>query len=61
MLAALIALLAPQVIAPTTSGAITIDAFFDDWVDRPQWIANRPVRGDYDGPRDLSARVQLIR
>lgn len=53
------ALTAPLALAPVAPGSIKVDAFFDDWADRPEWTL-KPVRGvRLSGPGDLDARVQL--
>lgn len=59
MSALLVALLAPLVLPPTSASAIRVDAFFDEWADRPTWTP-LPMSGPpLDGPGDCAARIQL--
>lgn len=59
MSALLVALMAPLVLPPSSARSVKVDAFFDEWADRPVWSV-RPVRGHgLDGPGDCSARIQF--
>jgi len=44
---------------PLPPGSITVDAFFDDWLEVPLVPLDKTVRGSLAGPDDLDARVQV--
>lgn len=46
-------------LVPLPPGALTVDAFFDDWSDLPVVPLDKTVRGSLAGPDDLDARVQM--
>jgi hypothetical protein len=53
------AVLAALGLVPLPPGALTVDAYFDDWVEVPLVPLDKVVRGGLAGPDDLDARVQL--
>lgn len=46
-------------LVPLPPGTVTVDAFFDDWLDIPLVPLDKTVRGSLAGPADLDARVQM--
>jgi len=46
-------------LVPLPEGALTVDAYFDDWVEVPVMALDRAVRGSLVGPDDLGGRVQI--
>ncbi len=52
-------LLAVLSLTPLPPGSVTIDGFFNEWVDQPKLLMDRTLRGSLVGPGDLDANVQL--
>lgn len=46
-------------LVPLPEGALTVDAYFDDWAEVPVMPLDRAVRGSLLGPDDLGGRVQI--